>query len=581
MVSSSASNSIVGPDREGFSKCESAAVAVLAVAVSLFRLLCIFRYPFDSDEPQHLHIVWGWTRGLMQYRDVFDNHTPLFHLLLSPLQAWVGERPDALYIMRFAMLPLYGFCVWCTYAIGKEIHSKRVGLWAAVFTALFPAFFFPSLEFRTDNLWTLFFLLAILNLIKGQVTAPRGFLTGVLLGAAFCVSQKTVLLLGALSLACPGSVFINALEFRVPVPVPRLLLVALAASTGFLLIPGLLAGFYYWNGALPDMIYGVFGHNIVPCAEQREISPWWTSLFLACMVPLWIGARRIARSTPESRIAARRTFLFLTTGIYLAVLQCFWPYLTVQNYLPACPLLMLVLAPFAIRPETTRRDSPPGKRSSLSGLPLLLCLASFEVVMSILVATPWQDGTRAQVALLEDVLRLTDAKDHILDLKGETLFRKRSFFYVMEAVTIARMQCGAIVDDIRERLLETQTCVVVPDDELFPPDTRKLLLEHYLPVGNLRVAGRFLTSDESIAPRHLFFEVLIAARYDIVAPVGAVSGLLDGVAYKGPVFLEQGRHEFVAYTDGALALVWARAIDRGFSPFTGSAGNDRKTDSRE
>ena len=225
-------------------------------------------------------------------------------------------------------------------------------------------------------------------------------------------------------------------------------------------------------------------------------------------------------------------------------MQCFsafWPYLTVQNYLPACPLLMLVLAPFAIRPETTRRDSPPGKRSSLSGLPLLLCLASFEVVMSILVATPWQDGTRAQVALLEDVLRLTDAKDHILDLKGETLFRKRSFFYVMEAVTIARMQCGAIVDDIRERLLETQTCVVVPDDELFPPDTRKLLLEHYLPVGNLRVAGRFLTSDESIAPRHLFFEVLIAARYDIVAPVGAVSGLLDGVAYKGPVFSGTGQ----------------------------------------
>ena len=36
---------------------------------------------WDSDEPQHLHVVWAWTFGLLPYRDVFDNHSPLFQAL--------------------------------------------------------------------------------------------------------------------------------------------------------------------------------------------------------------------------------------------------------------------------------------------------------------------------------------------------------------------------------------------------------------------------------------------------------------------------------------------------------------------
>ena len=90
-------------------RCSEHRLVFLALTVMLFmRVAYVFRYRIDSDEPQHLHVVWGWVHGLLQYRDVFDNHSPLFHLLCTPLLAALGERADVLLPMRLAMLPLYG-----------------------------------------------------------------------------------------------------------------------------------------------------------------------------------------------------------------------------------------------------------------------------------------------------------------------------------------------------------------------------------------------------------------------------------------------------------------------------------------
>src|SRR3954452_17268108 len=58
---------------------------ILAIASLAIRALFIAIKPLDSDEPQHQHVVWAWSRGLVEYRDVFDNHFPLLHLLFAPL----------------------------------------------------------------------------------------------------------------------------------------------------------------------------------------------------------------------------------------------------------------------------------------------------------------------------------------------------------------------------------------------------------------------------------------------------------------------------------------------------------------
>ncbi|TMQ55335.1 MAG: hypothetical protein E6K72_06495, partial [Candidatus Eisenbacteria bacterium] len=67
--------------RGGLSRGEVVSLSVAALAELVTRVLYILHHRADSDEPQHLHVAWGWTQGLIQYRDLFDNHAPLFHLV--------------------------------------------------------------------------------------------------------------------------------------------------------------------------------------------------------------------------------------------------------------------------------------------------------------------------------------------------------------------------------------------------------------------------------------------------------------------------------------------------------------------
>src|SRR5882672_279776 len=62
------------------------AVAMLLVlgAMLALRFLYAGHFEYDTDEAQHLHVVWGWTDGQLAYRDFFDNHAPFFHLLCAP-----------------------------------------------------------------------------------------------------------------------------------------------------------------------------------------------------------------------------------------------------------------------------------------------------------------------------------------------------------------------------------------------------------------------------------------------------------------------------------------------------------------
>src|SRR5581483_10040695 len=74
--------------------------AVLVLFMMGLRVAHILRHNFDSDEPQYLHVIWGWTHGLIPYRDLFDNHMPLFYLMLAPFVGLIGEQATILYQMR-------------------------------------------------------------------------------------------------------------------------------------------------------------------------------------------------------------------------------------------------------------------------------------------------------------------------------------------------------------------------------------------------------------------------------------------------------------------------------------------------
>ena len=47
---------------------EFVAATAFFVLMILIRIVNILYYRFDNDEPQHLHVIWGWAHGFIQYR---------------------------------------------------------------------------------------------------------------------------------------------------------------------------------------------------------------------------------------------------------------------------------------------------------------------------------------------------------------------------------------------------------------------------------------------------------------------------------------------------------------------------------
>ncbi|HEU4400845.1 MAG TPA: glycosyltransferase family 39 protein [Candidatus Polarisedimenticolia bacterium] len=555
------------PAGEPLRRSELLSLTALAAATLALRVAFVFRQPFNSDEPQHLHVAWGWSRGLIQYRDLFDNHTPIFHMLSAPLVAVVGERPEILSIMRLAMIPLYLATLWGAFALATALFDRRTGLWATALLAIHPTFFRESLEYRADDLWMTFWVLALLALVGGDWSGRRAFSGGLLLGACLGTSLKTTLLLGSLGAAALLVPFVAGVSWRAQAPwgtaesdpAPRRVASSLPALLGGMaIVPSGIVLLFTSLGAFAPFLHGTVLHNLLP-GLGRWSRPGRGFLVLPALLVVLAAVSALVRLAPPAVDRRRLALIALTAGIYLAALQILWPLFTRQDLLPFLPLLFVALAGLL---QIVRR------RPALGFTPLLAA-AALEIGLLVKGAPPRRAGPAPETRLLEEVLRLTDPRDEILDAKGEAVFRRRPIYEVMESITQARLQRGDLKEEIPEAMIERGVFVATTDVGRFPERTRLFLEENFLPVGRLRVAGRFLPPGSGDPGGAIVFEVVIPARYAIVAADGAVAGRLDGAPYGGPIVLSAGRHLFVpAAATGRLALIWAQAIERGFSPFT-------------
>ena len=584
----------------------------------VLRLFYLFRDPIDSDEPQHLHVAWAWGKGLVQYRDIFDNHAPLFHLLFAPLVSLVGERPNILIAMRFMMIPLYGVTIWTVFALGRSLLGRRAGAWAALLLAFYPNFFFCSLEFRTDNLWVMLWLLSLFALLGGRLDLRRGFIGGLLLGTAFCVSFKTIAMVAALAgaglilpLVTPG--FFRGADWK------RRIRGCGAFVCGFGIPPAAMMLAFWLLGAWKDFIYCTIQHNMIPARHHAAIAPI-RLIFLFYPLMLALCARRFAvrSALPGAR---RIAALLLITGLFYAILQLFWPIIQNQTMLSFYPLLLLtsVAVPFAFV-KCGMRNAECGINSSLiesrrrcgklSG-PLWWLIRTLHSALrnfrgssvqtlgyavlfflAILIPTrleqfnPAYDKSRTFGGFLEmadprdcvappqmrdflgDVLKLTNPTDFVLDTKGEAIFRRRPYYYVLERFTATRILKGLLPNNISARCIATRTCVTVNNRHRFPVQTRHFLSRSYINVGHLSVAGQMLKPINTAKTPDFTFNIAIPASYEIVGEHGKVDGRLDGKICEGAVFLAPGRHDFIPKKgERRLASVWSQAVDRGFSPF--------------
>lgn len=536
---------------------------LLFIGVLGLRIFYTSHFRIDSDEPQHLHVVWGWLNGLLPYRDVFDNHTPLFQFLCAPLLWLTGDRADGLIWMRFAMLPFQGVVLWCVYRLGATLFSQRAGLWAALLTGYHHRFLLISTEFRPDDLWAALWMLALCVLLTGPLTVRRVFWCGVLLGTAFAVSLKTSLLLISLVTALSVGLLARLLA-KQPVPWKWIARRLGAALAGMIILPLLVCAGIAALGIWKEFYYCTITHNIMPglgrWGEPPRIDRWSFLAFLALAVPL---ACWMVRAQPDRNLGLRRSIMLIAAGSIVTLLYSYWPLIERETLLPFIPSVMVIAGALLVWPAEFLSNCR--KRSMLLFSLLPFAAVAWLVVLMLLRSPPNQNKVAVFIEQIALILHLTDKDDLIMDGKGESIYRHRPFYFALEPLTQNRMSAGMISDDIPQQMIRTRTCVATLN-QLRGADI-VFVRDNYLHVSSrILVAGHRFKHNPDDAP--LEFNNLIAARYTLISKTGPVTALLDGQPFTGPLFLGAGPHSIqIKNTKGPVALVWAQAVERGYSPF--------------
>jgi hypothetical protein len=516
------------------------AIAIAVVTLAM-RAVAYFHYRFDSDEPQHLHVAWGWTAGLLPYRDVFDNHAPLFHMISAPLLRLLGERADILLYMRAPMVVLWLIVSLSAYAIARHLYDSRIALWSTILLNVFPTFFLKSLEFRTDNLWNAFWMLSVVVLTLGPRSTGIFFMAGLLLGCALSVSLKTSLLLITLAAAGAMTYFMRLRERGMDVRTRHHAALAIGFTAGLVMVPSLIAGYFVARGAWPNLVYGVFQFNKLVAVTRPPLAVWvprlfYTPLLLTILRQAW----RQRRTTTDARF-----FFAVATTIFFATLFSFWILISPRDFLPFLPFLAIFFVAALAR-----------KRSFV---PVIATLSIVSLLGAGYYSAWLSNRTREFITMENQLLRLTQPGDLVMDYKGETIYRRRPSYLILEFITRNAIVHHLVADTVPEDLIRTRCHVAQADGSQWPDRARDFMSANFIDLGRLRASGQWLRSDGT-------FTIAIPGDYVVLTMYGEAGGLLDGTPYRGARVLAPGVHTF---TGGhkRMAYLWAPAFARGFSPF--------------
>lgn len=533
------------------------ALALLLLALVALHIPYAMTLPVDSDEPQHLHVIWAWTQGLLPYRDVFDNHAPLFQVLFAPLFSVFGERGDIVPLMRLAMLPLLVAGLALTVAIGRRVWSLRIGLLGAVIGALpWPVFFWAG-QFRPDNLWAVLWLATVASLVLQRRERWHGFVPGLLVGLCAMVSLKTSVLGMGMLLAALCCWYGVSRSVAAGSGYRRSTSALVAFLVGLVLPISLVAAFFAWHGALADAWYGMVAHNSVHGLGHWNKLAIRLAVF-AISTPLILvwAARTIAASAEPGRTALR-AFVVLGGVFSTMIFVCLWPLVTREDFLPLSPLLGLGIAAW-LEPVGGHPSCLLARSHGLSGWTHALLAVELALVLAIM--PPWIDHQAPYARYLGKILHLTHPGEYVMDAKGESIYRPRPFFYALEGITKYRFEKGLLVNDITQRL-EASTTKVIGGGDLTLVN-HAFVSGNYLPVGDgIWIAGKRL--GRLAAHTSSQVDIRIAAPYVLLRRQCAGAVASSAITVAAPRFLPAGTHHLVMPVDGDYVLIWAAALQRG------------------
>ena len=172
----------------------AATIGLLAYGAACLVLRAQFDL-FDSDELQHAHLAWQVATGKVLYRDIWDNHGPLYTYLNAALLR-LTDAPasiDLLFWCRGIGAATMAGLGGMTYLLGRRLgFQPLVALAAVAVTSLLLIVQDKGAECRPDSLQNLFWL-AGLVLVAGNSGRFARLAAGLLWGMAVMANTKAAL----------------------------------------------------------------------------------------------------------------------------------------------------------------------------------------------------------------------------------------------------------------------------------------------------------------------------------------------------------------------------------------------------
>lgn len=172
--------------------------------LGVFALFLTFYRSWDADEFEHLQFTWLLSQGRVPYRDFFEHHTPVFHLLTAPYfdmirDASAGTMLVAPFGLRILCTLFTALTAWVVFAMTRRAAGSGT---ATMAVALFLSCSFvleKGIEIRPDPLAALLLAVAGYSIARGLCDAPTveerlgwAVLTGFATGGTLMVSQKGI-----------------------------------------------------------------------------------------------------------------------------------------------------------------------------------------------------------------------------------------------------------------------------------------------------------------------------------------------------------------------------------------------------
>jgi hypothetical protein len=199
----------------------------------------------------------------------------------------------------------------------------------------------------------------------------------------------------------------------------------------------------------------VISHNILPLVTDRlwlmKSATRWLALLPIELFGVWL----IWRWRETIALRSRLTPIFLVAAFYYSTFLSLWPLREPQTRLPFYPMMAIIVAPCLLSLADALL-----KRTHVFPFIFPSLIVTAEIALVARGGSPLANNTTDKIGLIANVLKLTDESDYVVDSKGETIYRRRPIYYVLDRITRRRMHRHLIRDDITERLIETQTALI-------------------------------------------------------------------------------------------------------------------------